>query len=461
MIQKLLRSERAIVLPMAVILFMIIFWLALVVSTVALNGVKTARELTYSSRARLAIDTSFELAIQNINSGAFTDIGETDLYTDPQNRFKVSYEADIEDSDPPLNVVQKEVTGIGRVYVPASSATPLVTRKAKVYLLVDSLPFSHTMQTGGGPMFLYGNSGIDATGSSIYSNDFIYMQDNASDLAGEIYVAGWRSDGVGYNGCPLSRSGQTINSNIHISSNAAVQLPNDCGVGTTASTVVQDDPPILALPNLPAGEMEEITSNYGMPCTLSGVGIITIPSKHFPNNDEPGMTNGCNVALAANKTYQLSGNVHIRGNLTGERNTITTGTTFGSQPIYIIVEGKISLDRVVVAGTAPVVFVSYSNCDAQYIDCDAANGLEPDLSDVKNHPDAIYITGNNLNMNAYFMAPNGSIEFSGSIVSGGLGALAAQSIIMNGSGTNTFANTYPDLGGVGTWRVHKYQRIFD
>jgi hypothetical protein len=432
---KMLRGQRGIIMPTVILLILFLALTGLTLTDFVLGNMRAAQRLNYGSMAQIGADAGAEYAIRQLNideTYAGTG-GEQPLMTGPSSRYRVSYEATV---SPGAYSSQKIVEATGRTYVPASAPAPKLVRKIRVYMQAGSSNFTHSVQTGTGPLYMYGNTGINGT---LFTNNYIRMQDNATQIGGTIEIA----DRDTSNGCALADNGSATNSTI------LTNYPI-CGVTTTGSTV-NTSAGVTTKP-LPYVNREELLGGISANSSCTPVNSPTgpqpypIPSAHYPDagtGEEGDTAGGCNMILDGNKSYTISGDIHVRGDFLTDRNTITTT---GSNDIYILVEGKLDIDRVVVAGPAPIIFVAYSPIDS--------NGDQT-------LPNALEIKGSNLDLNAYFLAPNGSIGFGGSTsLTGAIGAMAAKSVVMKGNAASTFLSVYPSSLNSRVWFVQEYQRVF-
>lgn len=351
---------------------------------------------------------------------------------------------------------EKVLTATGKIYLPRNASQPFVTRKVKL-ILRGSVGFEFNIQSGTGPIYVFGNSSFDG---EIHSNDFISIQDNAVSISGLISIAGRNETASSqYNYCSVYRPGGTATFNSSTVKARHEILPpyaspappaTDCGISSSNSTITDNDSTVLAEP-MPtvdkAGIIAGITGNE--PCsTLNSPGgsePYLIQSKHYPDNSSSGTTGGCNVILKPTKAYRLGGDIHIRGDLTIDRNTITVDNSLTYSPT-IIVEG-----RIFITGNNTAISVNssgYGPVLAGYNTLDS-NGD-------KTLPNAIEIDGNAISLYANFVAPDGSIGFR---AKGSVGSLAGKSLVVNSSGTITFVPALPAPPGTDKWDIGFYEQV--
>jgi hypothetical protein len=334
---------------------------------------------------------------------------------------------------------EKVVVSTGKIYIPATASQPLVTRKVRL-ILRGTEPFAYAVQSGGsGPIYLYGNTGVNAP-TKIFTNDFIRIQDASVNLEGTIMAAG-KDPSAAYNSlnCSIDGNNDMKNSTINVRYN----VNPTCGIDTAGSTVTQNDTSVnpQSLPTIDKpGVLASITSDDV--CSAANDPSYRFGGVNYQNSNG----SACDVSLTRNKVYTLDGNTYIKGNLTIDGNTIQADSSLTSD-VHVIVDGTITLkgnSTSVSSNTnnIAIIFVSYSIVDS--------NGD-------KTQPDAISISGNSLSLLSRFVALNGSIGFRGR---GTMGAIAANSIVMDGSGNVTFQ----DVNGIPSnptgWDVKFYEQIY-
>lgn len=429
------KNQGGMLVAMVIIILTFIVTVGVLLIGFVMDEALITRGRSEDTMAFMAADAGIEWSLHELNDDdTYAGTGSEVTLAD-NSRYLITYQTTVV---PGLYAnSQKLITSTGRLFRKPDTTNPVSKRTVELEVQSGSINFEHTLQTGNGALYLYGNVGL--TGD-VFANYIISIQNTAVDLAGTISAAGQDA-----NGCSII--GGTNNVSIE-GSNIATRY-EICNVDVSTSTVSENDPTVLPkpLPNIDRVEtMAGITTT--VPCSNvnnpTGLQPYAIVSGHYPD-DGSDTVNGCDIILQNNKSYRLSGNIHVRGNFSGTNNTITTT---GTEDVYVLVEGNIDISRVNVAGPVPVIFVSYSTVDS--------GGSQSD-------PNAIEISGNNLSLNAYFLAHDGSIGFGGSSATGSsIGAMAANSIVMKGSGTSVFLNIYPTSPNSNrVFRPIQYQRSFD
>lgn len=401
---------------------------------------------------------------------------------------------------------EKIVTSIGRVYSYATGTNRLLLARKVKLTIRGTTVFHYGVQTGSGPLYLFGNSGF--TGE-VYSNSNIYIQDNAVNIAGKFTAvkgAPWPANECAVEGGPGAR---LPGSEIHVQDDAQPGSAAVCidTTGPPASTIIEDNPLPADFPTIDKDYiLGKLTANNNCDTIdddqLIGPGeLYEIKNSAYPDqgstpkspdifcrdntlNPYSNLINTTDKAakLKRNEAYTLKGDAYIRGDLHAEGNTIKSDCPssfdiYGRKDVYLLIEGRLNIDGNGTAIVPPVNCKNADNTDAKVIvvsysdfgpitnRTDDSNAI-PNLCGVYdyncirtydnsiNKVSAIDIKGNALSLNGNFLAPNGSLRFKGT---GGLGSLAAQSIVMNGGNVTIFIGVDPALPNPNLWSITSYQ----
>lgn len=362
---------------------------------------------------------------------------------------------------------EKIVYSVGKIYLPAGSASPLSTRTVKL-IVEGSQPANYAVQTGPGGIII-GNNVLIGLGD-IYTNGFITMGNNSTMGTIVTPVNVWAANYQCPAGNPpgssypaLCGSGEPIsmNNGTHIYGN--VRANGQVNPGCCASKM----------------------SGPGLTAT-SGVGPTTLP--------DPGRAamkaNATNTMTAANASscsgsYKTWTNVHITGNVNLPNNcTITVG-------------GDVWIDGSLTAGNNNVFAVLASLSSSPQLAIDGSGGFDMGNNPVlasnilgtgfrvvtywnsTGNPDAASLTGDNL-YNSMFISNNRSNPHytikTGSNASaavgstlyavwsgvqlnnnGTVGSIIGQIIDLNNNGTISFNGL--GSGGASTWDVRYYEQL--
>lgn len=439
---KRIENERGQILVGVMITMVFLIIVALATAEFSLTNYNSAKRTLVALDAINTAEAGAEEGLfqLNQNSSYTPPSGEQTLYND-NIKGKATYELSLANGS---FTHEKVLISTGRVYQPFTT-TPKVTRKVKITIR-GTVPFQYGVQTGSGPIYMYGDTAFTA---DVETNSYIEIQDNSVSFSGgAISVAGTdpNYNSPPNNTCSVDHQGKITGGTINVAGQLTPSPPN-CGVDTTGATVLENKPltPQL-LPTVDkAGILSGISSNVS-PCSSVQNVPYELDHANYPDQSSQTYDSTCSVSLAPTQTYSLKGDVYIRGDLTIDRNTIQVDNSLTQAP-YVIVEGKITVKGNGTAVTANssnigAIFVSYNNADS--------NGD-------KTLPNAISIDGNSLSLYANFFAPNGSIGYTGR---GVVGKLAANSMVLNSSGTTTFIDITSALVTPSIWNVQHYQQIF-
>ena len=429
-------KNSGFILMTALITMAFLTTVVLLVTQMALSHRLSARRTYYALKATAAAEAGAEKFMLEINKvHTHTGSGETILTNDTSG--KTTYSTSMANGS---IANEKVVTAIGRYYLPNKPNNVYVTRKIQITIRGLN-PFKYGLQTGIGPLYMFGNTGLEG---EVFTNSRIVVQDNTVNLSGIIKVAGLNAA----NDCSIEGNGKIPNSTIN--TRYKVCLP------TPGSTVTQYDSTITPQP-LPGIDKPAILASITSNATCASVGAAPyrILSAHYPNNSGGGTSGGCDVTLSANKTYTVEGSAHIRGNFTADRNSLQISNSL-TQDIYILVEGRINI-----SGNGSAVIPNNSGHTATFVSYDPT-----DSGGNKNASDAIEISGNSLSLNARFLNEVGSFGLTGR---GLIGQVAAASIVLNGSGSLTFVTECGQEEEEGScageepsiWNVTYYQPLYN
>lgn len=470
------RNQQGMVMTSALLLMVGFMAMALTLIGFVFSHFSSARRSLIALNALEVAEAGAEDALYNINrdpgydgthppSGGSCNVdgssGQVTFFNDATKGLG-KYETCIQDS---VVAYEKIVYSVGRVHLPASSQP--VVRKIRL-IIKGSVPFEYGIQSGNGPIYLYGNTGFSATA---HSNDWIRIQDNGvSVTGGTITVSGTDTTGEWPNTCSIDGNGSITGGVIKVVGQLTPSPPN-CGVSTSGSSVTENDATIVDRP-LPTIDRDVVDAgitdgnrNCNELTSPSGAEPYTILKAHY-NSPTRSIDGSCSypnnpVKLKQNKRYNLTGNVHIRGDLVIDGNIITIDNSVTSPP-HILVDGTITLKGNGVsinANTSGIgaIFAAYDTFDASACTNKNANNNTGHVSR-NNLETAVDIQGNSLSLFANFLTPNGSIAYK---ARGSVGKIAGKCIFMNGSGLTTFIDIGGSSSGDDLWDVKHYQQVFD
>lgn len=359
---------------------------------------------------------------------------------------------------------EKFVYATGRLYVPATAAQPTVTRKIRL-VIRGTNPFQYALQTGTGPIYMFGNSGL--TGN-VFSNGYIIVQDTGVTLKGTFTAL--QTDPEYTNGgqpCAFGGNGNILNSTIYYPQGGS---PSQVCVGTTGSTMAPSPVGSQQMPTVDrSGILGGITQYHTCSSLVAGG---TISGGYTSDGTSGGAA--CDLTLAKNKNYTIQGDSYIKGNFVINGNILTKAASDGTDS-NILVDGRITISGngsaiVPNSGQNSAILVSYSNADASSptynVGCTVVNTGPPTCSanDIKTYSNgsnstdgAINVQGNALSLNALLLAENGSLDFKGS---GSIGSMAAKTMVLNGGNISAFVKISQTLTDPNIWDVLYYEQVF-
>lgn len=340
-------------------------------------------------------------------------------------------------------VNEKVVISTGKVYFPATSTKPII-RKVRLTIR-GTKDFDYALQSGTGPIYLYGSTNFVAT---VYSNSILALQDNAVSISGTFYVVG--DDGTTGYRKPCSIFGSNARISGTIIANKFVCVSPEAG-----STVIENKtPPLTAqsLPTVPPDALDGVTTNTL--CTAITTSPYQLKSTHYPDSATTYLPS-CQVALKKNTNYTLMGNSHIRGDLVLDGNILSLSESVTTDT-YVIVEGKI-----IIGGNGAAIATNSAGKRITFVsNLSYYNGVTYDCNgDKQCNNNAIDIDSKSSSFNALFLAPNGSVRYQGR---GSISSIAARSTVLNGNGTLTFIQPPAvDISDANIWDVKYYQQVYN
>lgn len=464
------KEEKGFIVASILISFFMITTIAVAVLSLSVSNNQTANSESNRVNAQFAADAGLDIGIQALNANSnWAGVGETTLYQD--TKIKTTYQVTV------LNGAtsdKKTLKATSRVYSPATSTTPKVTRiyNLDVQAVTSGIGMTSVV-SGVGGLFLNNNARI--TGGDVVVNGTISMNNNAQiGLSTTDYInhpeqvvnvrvahmncpnpvtsAYPRVCGTGENGQPISTSN---NSKIYANVQATNQttstnmlnpglIPNQTVAPATLPTYDRTTHPVSITKN---------ATDSGIACPNNN-GNITWPA----NVKIIG-----NVNMGNNCTITLSGNVWITGNLnTGNQGVIKIADSMGATRPVVMVDGSTGFTfanngKVLpnASGTGLELRTFWSN-DTCSPSCTNVTG-----SALANSQNVVTIDlGNNGNAaNSVFIAQWSRVRISNN---GSLGAVSGQSIELSNQAVINFTTSVPGSDNLNkTWVKRGYLRVFN
>jgi len=370
----------------------------------------------------------------------------------------------------------KIITATGKVYRKDGTVDPRSERKVRV-VVVGTKSEGHSVHTGPGGLILGGSANIVNT--DVYVNGTITMT-GAARIGTETKPVNVNVANIacppGNNPGPTYPTLCTNSQPISIPdwSSAAI-IGNVCATGQTQSKF-PDSPsnPTHQIRGgstgaglIPGCEAEPVSPpTYNRAAHKAGV-EITAPSNSntytcqswpFERTWPANLQLNGNVTIGGSCDVTITGNAYITGNLTiNGAATIRISDSVGTTRPVVMVDGTItvggSAQFIANSSGTGVHFISFKSSAACSPECTSLSGndlktsqqlLTVDLGGAANMPGMIF--------QAYW----GKARLSGS---GNVGALAGQTIDLQGAGTVMFGTQLSS--GTTTWAITGYQRLYN
>jgi hypothetical protein len=424
--------------------------------------------------AQYAAESGADSAIAYLNNdpaASYSGTGGSELTVLNNSMYKATYSTTVAAGGASN---EKVITAIGKVYSPASAATPSYTRRIEVttqrtsdLVGVTGILSRNIIELQSGVKNVYAKD--------LYVNGYINTNKNTTNIIAEnITVAGkntgasncslggpgnllkpaaFTSPGqtktkitMAYNNC-INPPGNTSNANFDV-------LANQTSISKVQSTFI------------PWSQYMDSSYLNANSCNdwTAGAFPRNIPfangskQTHYPDSGS-NISAACgtsgDLSLAAGQ-YNINANVHIRANLCAASACTPTFYNPTGSTRYIFVEGSVNFNAVQsAAGSGPIVLISYGADPASKVNLCPLGG-------------AVYI-GNNGNTSApaiYFLANNGicldKTKFSTSPALGGLSGKNIYIATNPGSPWDLKLDTAFDSSQVPinlAWHATRYRRI--
>jgi hypothetical protein len=427
-----------------------------------------------SANALLAAEAGIEESLHQLNQEEdFVGLEEKEFFNnDIQGRgvYTTTVEQ-IEGSN------AKVIASIGRVYRKDGTVDPRSERKIRV-VVVGTKSEGRSVHSGPGGLILGGSANI--TNTDVYVNGTITMSGAArigtESKPVDVYVANIACP-QGSNPGPTYPSLCTSSQPISIPDWSSVAIiGNVCATGQTQDkfpdSPSNNNPPQIRGGSGGAGLMHGCEAPPVTPPTYNRAAhkaavSITAPANSntytcqswpFDRTWPANLQLNGNVDIGGSCNITISGNAYITGNLTiGGAARITVDDSVGTAQPVVMVDGTIN-----VGGSAQLIanssgtgihFISFKSSAACSPECTSLSG-----NDLKTSQNLLTVDiGGAVNLpGMIFQAYWGKARLSGS---GSVGALAGQTIDMQGAGTVIFGTELSS--GTQTWTITGYQRIYN
>lgn len=431
-----------------------------------------ARARIFSLEAQYAAESGADVAIAILNSGNSGYSGaSTDVTVLSATNFKATYTTTVAVG---ASSIERQITAIGKIYVPATASTPTFVRKIRVTAQQNSTTTASSLISRN---ILAINSGVkNVFAKDIYVNGFISMTKTTTNLTAEnITVAGKNTAvtncSIGDVGTLLkpaafTTAGQT-KTNITTAYNNCINPPgnsSNANFNVQANTGNISTVQSIYLPFI--NYMDNTYQNSPTGCNDWSTGstphkipqVTGTRQTHYPDTGSNIIascgTNG-DLSLGSDE-YDISENVHIRANLcaVNQCNPIFYNPTATLK--YIFVEGSANFGSIQTkAGSGPIALIIY--------------GADPaSKTSVCPYGGAGYLanSGTTAAPALYLLATNGvCLDKTKFGANPALGGLAGKNIYIStnpGSPFDLYMDVNFPVGQIPinlTWRAVRYQRL--
>ncbi len=459
------------------ILIVSIFITTIVFSLMELAGSNLflAKKRIIALQAQYAAESGADVAVAALNSGDTTYVGTaSDTLLLTSSLYKSTFSVVVSSGS---TLKERVITAIGKVYAPATAATPTYTRKIEVITQRSTTSTASSMLSRN---IIDIDSGVkNIAAKDIYVNGYINMNKNTTDLTAENIIVADKNTGA--SNCSIGGTGNLIKpttfvttgqtkTNITLAYNNCISPPGNTSNSNFTVLANQTNIAKVQSTNIPWTQyMDNSYQSSPSGCTdwTSGAFPRNIPSTgntkktHYPDNgSNVSTTCGTSGDLSlATGQYTIKDHVHLRANLCAA--TACTPTFYnpdsGAAGIkFVFIEGTVNFDSLQTAsGSGPIVFVMYGTDPASKTSLCPLGG-------------SVYL-GNNGNTSApaiYFLATNGicldKTKFGSSPALGGISGKNIYVSTNSGTPFDLGLDTGFPVGSIPidlSWRAVRYRRL--
>lgn len=330
-LKKPLKQERGIILVGVLITMLFFMVVGISISEFSVNHYHSARRSLITLDALAVAEAGSDFFMHELNKPGSTYTGTGSEYTlfNDNIQGKGTYQTSIANG---TIANEKIITSTGRIYLPANSATPTVTRKIKL-IIVQSIAQPYNIQSGPGGLYVSNNTVI--TAGPIYVGGKLTMSNNAiigtTSTAVDVYAEDMACPVGGGSGYPNQCSSSppyTVATDTNTRIYGNVYAKNDVDVHSRVIGTISATVPHIDFPAIDHGTVTSAHSwtsrNDNGDCNN---GITWPANLHFSGN----------VSLGNNCSITVNGDVWIDGTLTlGNNATLKVANGLSVQPKIII-----------------------------------------------------------------------------------------------------------------------------
>ena len=443
---------------------------AISVASLASNNLRVANSDTHRLAAQFAADAGADASVQALNLDLDWEDSAGEQTVANTSTYRTTYESTLNDGPDDLHRI---LSVTGRTYVPASSSTPTVERSYDISLRGISAG-SFSLVSGVGGLIMQNSAKV--IGGAVHVNGSVTMSNSAQIGLSTSPV----NVTVAHYNCPVS---------------GGTSYPSQCPIGN-------DEPIKISNPAWIYGDVKTANSTDLSPTTISRMsngGLVpgSVSSIELPSHDRQQLISDTNAATAADPSRSITGSAaSCSGNgttKTWKANTKITGDVSISQSCTVLVEGDVwitgdislrnsgSLRVANGLTTAPVIMVdgssgvsssqsgsfisNNSSIGFRVITYHSAAACSPNCADVtgldlfnSRNITTINIGQTSSGPNTEFYARWTEVEMGNS---GGIGALAGQTVKLTNSAAVTFGVEVSGINTINGWVIESYKRNYD
>jgi hypothetical protein len=359
------------------VLIIMMFFATVVLSLMSYSNANLIRSQgrILALQAQYAAESAADHAIAELNDGndSYAGTGGDITLITNGNLYRATYNVSVADG---IDSKQKVLTATGKVYQPASAASPKYTRTIEVLAERTSSTVAASMMSRN--IIETGSAVKDLTGKDIFVNGYIKMNKNVTNLIAENIIVADRETSA--NNCSIGGTGNLLKppsftdpsqtkTKITTAYNNCISPP---GNTTNANFDVAPNTPVSKIQSLyiPWNEYMDATyQNAPGGCNdWTGAGTRDIPSTgntkktHYPNSDsnvEFSCGSSGNIDLST-KTINIRDHAHVRADFC--RTSACQPNFNNPDPAtkFLFVEGTVNFEQVTTSpGSGPIVMVVY------------------------------------------------------------------------------------------------------
>jgi hypothetical protein len=371
-------NEQGMILVAIVSIIIFLGVIMIGVFSLATSNLKRSQSRILALEAQYAAESGADAAIATLNSGNDSYTGTASAVTIlTANTYKATYTVSVANGS---TGKEKILTAVGRVYVPATAASPSYTRTIRVTAQRSSATVASSVLSRN---IIAVDSGVkNLIGKDIFANGYITTAKNTTNLVAEnFYVAG---KNTGATNCSIGGSGNLVKpgsfstpgqtkTNITVAYNNCISPPGN--TSNTNFNVMANQSNVTTLQSIYIPWSQFMDSSYqdaqnGCSDWTNGASPRSIPSAsgskqtHYPNSASNVSTAcGTNGDLnLGSARFNITDNVHLRASLCAA--SACNPTFYNPDPgvKYVFIEGTVNFASVqTAAGSGPLVFIVYGS----------------------------------------------------------------------------------------------------